>query len=78
MPPASLLATYAITVWLGQGIKSKFILHGVLTGVVGPLMYVSLTRAKPEPWQYMVAHALKVAGGAAGGVVLGRRQAATN
>jgi hypothetical protein len=78
VPPAALLATFAITVWLGRGIKSKFVLHGVLIGVVGTLMYVGLTRVKPEPWQYLVAHALKVVGGAAGGMVLARRQTATN
>jgi hypothetical protein len=78
VPPASLLATFAITVWLGQGIQSKFVLHGVLIGVVGTLMYVGLTRVQPEPWQYLVAHALKVVGGAAGGIVLARRRTATN
>jgi hypothetical protein len=55
VPPAALIATFAITVWIGARIKSKFILHGVLIGVVGTLMYVGLTRAKPEPWQYLVA-----------------------
>jgi hypothetical protein len=37
-------------------------------------MYVALTRAKPEPWQYLLAHALKVVGGAGGGMVLARRR----
>lgn len=79
VPPAALVATYAFTIWLGRGIPSKFILHGVLIGIVGTLMYVGLTRARPEPWQYVVANALKVVGGAAGGMVLARRrQAATN
>jgi hypothetical protein len=79
VPPAALVATYAFTIWLGRGIASKFVLHGVLIGIVGTLMYVGLTRARPEPWQYVVANALKVVGGAAGGVVLARRRAdATN
>jgi hypothetical protein len=78
IPPAALVATFAITVWLGWRIKSKFVLHGVLIGVIGTLMYVGLTRLQPEPWQYLVAHALKVVGGAAGGMLLARRQAATN
>jgi hypothetical protein len=78
IPPAALIATFAVTVWLGRRIKSKFVLHGVLIGVVGALMYVAITRGQPEPWQYLVAHALKVVGGAAGGVVLARRQAGTN
>jgi hypothetical protein len=76
VPPAALIATFAITVWVGRGIKSNFVLHGVLIGVVGTLMYVALTRAQPEPWQYWVAHALKVVGGAAGGMVLARRRTA--
>jgi putative membrane protein (TIGR04086 family) len=78
VPPAALIATFATTVWLGRRIKSKFVLHGVLVGVVGTLMYVALTRAQPEPWQYLLAHGLKVVGGAAGGMVLTRRQTESN
>ena len=77
VPPVALAATFAITVWLGRGIKSNFVVHGVLIGIVGTLMYIGLTRAQPEPWQYWVAHALKVVGGAAGGMVLARRHTAT-
>jgi hypothetical protein len=77
IPPAALIATFTVTVWLGRRIKSKFVLHGVLIGIMGTLMYVALTRAQPEPWQYVVGNALKVVGGAAGGIFLGRRQPAT-
>jgi hypothetical protein len=77
IPPLAFVATYAITIWLGRGIKSNFVLHGMLIGVVGTLMYVALTRAQPEPWQYWLAHALKVVGGAAAGMLLTRRQTAT-
>lgn len=76
VPPLALIVTYAFTVWLGRGFASRFVLHGVLIGVVGTLMYVGLTRARPEPWQYIVANALKVVGGAAGEVVLARRRQA--
>jgi len=78
VPPAALIATFAITVWIGRWIKAKFVLHGVLIGIVGTLMYVGLTRVQSEPWQYLFAHGLKVVGGAAGGLVLARRQTATN
>ena len=79
IPPAALIATFAITVWLGRRFASKPVLHGALIGVAGTLMYVGLTRGAPEPWQYLVAHALKVVGGGAGGVLLARRrQVATN
>ena len=53
-------------------------LHGVLIGIAGTLMYVALTRGQPEPWQYLVANAFEIVGGAAGGMVLARRQTATN
>jgi type IV secretory pathway TrbD component len=76
IPPLALIATFAVTGWLGRGIKTNFVLHGVLIGIVGTLMYIALTRAQPEPWQYWVAHTLKVVGGAAGGMVLARRQTA--
>src|ERR1700719_83789 len=72
IPPAAFIATFAVTVWLGRGIRSNFVMHGVLIGIVGTLMYVALARAQPEPWQYWLAHALKVVGGAARGVVLAR------
>jgi|ERR1700686_467425 len=78
IPPAAFIVTFAVTVWIGRKIKSQFVLHGVLIGIVGTLMYIALTRAQPEPWQYWLAHALKVLGGAAGGLVLARRQAAEN
>jgi hypothetical protein len=63
--------------WLGRGIASKLVLHGVLVGITGTLMYVGLTRERPGPWQYVLANGLKVVGGAAGGMVLARRRQAT-
>jgi hypothetical protein len=78
VPPLSFLVTFAITVWLGQTIASRPVLHGVLIGIAGSLMYVALTRGQPEPWPYLLAHALKIIGGAAGGLVLARRSVTTN
>lgn len=77
VPPVALLATCAFTMWLGRGIASKLVLHGVLVGIAGTLMNVGLTRGRPEPWQYVLANGLKVVGGAAGGMVLARRRQAT-
>jgi hypothetical protein len=77
VPPVALIATFALTVWLGRGIASKLVFHGALIGIVGTLMYVGLTRGRPEPWQYVVANALKIVGGVAGGMVLARRRQVT-
>ena len=78
VPPTAFIATLAVTLWLGRGFKSKFVLHGVLIGIIGTLMYIALTRAQPEPWQYWLAHALKVVGGAAAGMLLAGRQTAVD
>ena len=78
VPPVALIATFAVTLWLGKGMKSNFVVQGVLIGIVGTLMYVALTRAQPEPWQYWLAHAFKVIGGAAAGMVLANRRTLGN
>lgn len=75
IPPAALAATFGVTLWIGRGIRSRLILHGVLIGIAGTLMYVLLAFGQPEPWQYILAHGLKIVGGAAGGYVLERRRA---
>ena len=74
VPPLALVATFAVTLWLGRAIKTNFILHGVLIGVVGTLIYIAITRAQPEPWQYWLAHALKIVGGIGAGMVLAQCQ----
>ena len=58
--------------WVCRRIESDFILHGTLVGVVAALIYVALTRAQPEPFAYIVAHALKLVGGVCGGFVAQR------
>jgi hypothetical protein len=72
IPPASLVLTYLVTVWLGRRFTANFVFQGALIGVIGTLMYVALTRGQPEPWPYLLAHALKVIGGAAGGWTVAR------
>jgi hypothetical protein len=70
-PPASLVMCFLFALWVGRGVDSGFVLHGMLVGVVATLLYVGLTLARPEPFAYLVAHALKVLGGAVGGLVAG-------
>lgn len=73
-PPGSFITCFLGALWVGRRIESRFVLHGVLVGVVAALVYVSLTRAQPEPFAYVVAHVLKLAGGACGGLAAQRRK----
>jgi putative membrane protein (TIGR04086 family) len=75
-PAASLVMCFLFAFWVGRRIESRFVLHGILVGVVATLIYVGLTRAQPEPPAYLLAHVLKILGGAAGGFVALRRRAA--
>src|SRR5438045_9448897 len=74
--PGSFVMCFLGVLWACRRIESHFILHGTLVGVVAALIYVALTRAQPEPLAYIVAHALKLAGGACGGFVAPRRRTA--
>lgn len=77
VPPAALVTCFLFALWVGRGLTSRFILHGALVGVVATLLYVALTLAHPEPFAYLVAHGLKVLGGAGGGFVAARRRTPT-
>jgi putative membrane protein (TIGR04086 family) len=75
-PVGSLVTCFLFGWWVGGQIESRFLLHGVLVGVVAMLIYIGLTRAQPEPLAYVIAHVLKLVGGAGGGLLAGRRKAA--
>lgn len=73
-PPGSFIMCFLAALWVCRRTESHFILHGILVGVVAALIYVGLTRAQPEPFAYILAHALKLVGGACGGFVAQRRR----
>src|SRR3984893_9969606 len=73
-PPGSFVMCFLGALWVCRRTESLFILQGTLVGVVAALIYIALTRAQPEPIAYLVAHALKLAGGACGGFVAQRRR----
>jgi putative membrane protein (TIGR04086 family) len=70
----SLVACFLFALWVARRVDSRFVLHGILVGLVATLIYVGLTRGHPEPVAYLVAHGLKIIGGAAGGFVAARQQ----
>jgi len=73
-PPGSFVVCFLGALWVGRRIESRFVLHGLLVGVVAALFYLTLTRFQPEPLAYVIAHALKLAGGAVGGYVAQQRR----
>jgi hypothetical protein len=70
----SFLVFLPVAWWLGRTIERP-ILHGVLMGIAATVIYLVMTmigrvldpNAPPMPLVYYVGHALKLAGGAAGG-----------
>ena len=72
--PGSFIFCFLGALWVCRRVESRFVLHGVLVGVVAAIIYVALTKAQPEPLAYIVAHVLKLAGGALGGFVAQRRR----
>lgn len=72
VPVASFVMSFVFGLWVGRRVESHFVLHGILVGIVATLLYVGMTRAHAEPFAYLLAHGLKLLGGAAGGFVAGR------
>ena len=72
----SLVMCFLFALWVGRSVNSRLVLHGILVGVVATILYVGLTRGRPEPPAYLVAHVLKILGGAAGGFFAERQRKA--
>lgn len=75
-PPASLVAAFGFGLWVAKKALWRHVLHGALVGVVAMLIYVGMSLGRPEPIAYVIAHVLKVVGGAAGGFVALKRATA--
>jgi putative membrane protein (TIGR04086 family) len=72
-PAASFVATFVFGLWVAGKTPQRPVLHGILIGIVATLIYVGISLGRPEPIAYVVAHVLKVLGGAAGGLVALKR-----
>lgn len=75
---ASLAMPFLFAVWVCRRVKSHFVLHGLLVGVVAALMYLIVAWGQPEPLVYKIAHGLKLVGGLLGGVFAGSSRAANH
>lgn len=75
VPPLAFVTCFGAGLGVGWRLDSRFVLHGLLIGVVATVLYVALTLGRPEPFAYLLAHGLKILGGAAGAMVAARRRA---
>jgi len=73
IPPACLAMTFVFAVWVGRRIESRFLLHGLLVGVVSALLYLGMTWGQTLPLAYTISHGLKIVGGLGGGLVAAHR-----
>src|SRR5207237_6407525 len=73
-PPASAVATFLLVLWVARNVDSRFILHGVLVGLVGVVLTGGfIFTAKPgDRLMYVVSFVLRIVGGYAGGLVAQR------
>ena len=87
IPPASFVLLVAFGYWAARGAPRSHVLNGFLAGLAGVLLYLGLAvvgavathradiSAAVTP-AYLLAHALKLAGGAVGGMLAARRRPA--
>jgi hypothetical protein len=70
-PPASAVATFLMVLWVARKLESRFILHGVLVGLVGVVLTGGfVVTAKPgDRLMYIVSFVLRIVGGYVGGLV---------
>ena len=77
-PPASAVATFLMVLWVARRVESRFILHGVLVGLVGVVLTGGfIFTAKPgDRLMYVVSFVLRIVGGYVGGLVAQKPAAA--
>ena len=71
---ASFVMPFLFGIWTARKAEAFFVLHGLLVGAIGIIIYVGLTRGAPEPLLYLLAHILKLLGGASGGFIAHRQK----
>ena len=74
---ASFIAPLLLTQWVAKKVTSQFVLHGFLVGFTAFVIYMipMALSGGTQPPIYWVAHAMKILGGLAGGLVAARRYA---
>jgi CubicO group peptidase (beta-lactamase class C family) len=75
---ASFATPLALGLWIARGVDSRFVLHGTLIGIVAVVFHLVVFLGRAEPPLYTAAHALKIAGGAFGGLAAARLSRGTD
>src|SRR4029434_8083481 len=77
---AAPVTTFLAALWVCRPLHSRFVAHDTMAGQAAMLIYLLpvLAGGIAQPMVYWVAHGLKVAGGAAGGMFAARRIASAN
>jgi hypothetical protein len=70
----SALLPLVFAIWVCRKVSFRFLLHGALVGVVAALVYLIVAWGQPQPLLYYASHAVKIAGGMAGGAVASRKR----
>jgi hypothetical protein len=75
---ASFVAPLLLTQWVARRLTSQFVLHGFLVGFTAFVIYmIPMTLSgESQPLIYWIAHAMKILGGLAGGLLAALRHAA--
>jgi hypothetical protein len=79
---SSFVSIFLFTLWVARPLESRFITHGLLVALVATSLFLAMWGATAgsiaqQPILYWVAHALKLAGGIAGGLTAARRHRRT-
>jgi putative membrane protein (TIGR04086 family) len=75
-PPASFVGVLIVGYWIARKAPQRAVLHGLLVGLVAMLIYVPIELSQEVTFAHYLSSALKVLGGAAGGLIVARRAAA--
>ena len=84
IPPASFVVLIPFGWWAAKGLPRSQVLNGLLAGLAGVVLYLALgigagLATHRDPWAsltpaYILAHALKLAGGGVGGWLAARKR----
>ena len=70
IPPAAFVLPCVVALIVAGKATSRPVLHGAVVGLVAAAIYIAITVGVTLPTAYVIAHFLKVLGGAVGGLLV--------